>query len=261
MWVKTHSLSSLTTHYRNMTRSDEPVRGSGAAQEPEAFQVVDTDVVSDQVCHVCLIMDHSGSTRRNGRIDAINQSLKDLSDFLKTDEVTADTVVVSIVRCGGDVEVVREPTPGVHFSPPEFEPKGKTPMCEAIGRGLDLIEKKMLDFKQKGLQTYPSFPVIVTDGAFTDKGNGTPPGIDEVSDRIERLATAGAANPLPFGTRDADFDTLNRLTAGCEYNAFKMTEANYCDVMDFVAQSVRIRSVPDEPNRLPDPVDSGLRMA
>ena len=130
---------------------------------------------------VCLCLDTSGSM--DGQpIEELNEGVHLFYEAIKEDETALYSAEISIVTFGGNAECIKD------FSSLEIQPEapklsayGMTPMGEAVNMALDLLEKRKEEYKDKGVDYYQPWLVLMTDG----EPNGD---AEELSKAINRTA-------------------------------------------------------------------------
>lgn len=114
---------------------------------------------------VCLCLDVSGSM--NGQpIEELNQGVKLFYDAIKEDEVALYSAEICIVTFGGqDAECIAD-FAGLELNPtpPVLKAGGYTPMGEAVNMALDLLEQRKKEYRDKGVDYYQPWLVLMTDG-------------------------------------------------------------------------------------------------
>jgi len=132
-------------------------------------------------CPVVLALDTSGSM--NGApIQELNQALTVFAAALQADRLASLRVEVALVTFGGQVKVwgLAETGKSVtfeaqnafvtvdHFSPPELDASGNTPMGEAVMRALGLLRERKVIYHQSGMDYFRPWLFVITDGKPTD---------------------------------------------------------------------------------------------
>ena len=153
---------------------------------------------------VCLCLDVSGSMSGE-KISELNQGINLFYNAIKDDEVALYSAEISIVTFGTTVSCVRD------FSSLELQPNaphlvawGPTPMGEAINLAIDLLEKRKNEYKEKGVDYYQPWLVLMTDGEPTDNDN-----IPEAVSKVVNLVNNKKLTVFPIGIgRDANMTTL-----------------------------------------------------
>lgn len=192
---------------------------------------------------VIILADTSGSMASEGKIDALNQSLRDmLATFSATDDLRAE-IHVSIITFGGEacLHTPFQPASQVDFNP--LVADGGTPLGQAMNFAADLIEDK----NAIPSRAYRPTVVLVSDGQPTDRWEPalaklTQQGRAQKADRIA----------LAIGD-DADVSVLQRFLAHPEKKVFRAADARRVkDFFQFVTMSVTTRTRSANPNDIPN---------
>jgi uncharacterized protein YegL len=117
-------------------------------------------------CPCMLVLDTSTSMA-GAPIDALNKGLADFAKAVKDDKIASARVEVAIITFG-PVQVVQDFVGASDFEPPKLEVEDKTPLGEAVIRGLDLIEDRKSAYKQNDISYYRPWLLLMSDGASTD---------------------------------------------------------------------------------------------
>jgi uncharacterized protein YegL len=155
-------------------------------------------------CACVLLLDVSGSM--SGRpIDALNKGLRAFADDLATDSLAKQRVEVAIVTFGnGGVAVEQDFVTAGSFEPRRLSTGGGTPMGEAIGRALDMVDERKRQYRENGIVYYRPWVFLITDGEPTD----------EWQEAAARVRGAEGANGLAFfsvGVEGANMDVLSKI--------------------------------------------------
>ena len=159
---------------------------------------------------VCLCLDTSASMSGEP-IDELNMGVNMFYEAIKEDETALYSAEISIVTFGGDDAECISDFAGLELQPdaPILSAKGMTPMGEAVNMALDLLERRKQEYKDKGVDYYQPWLVLMTDGA--PNGNKS-----ELSRAIERTVEAVNQKKLtvfPIGIGDdADMAVLKEFS-------------------------------------------------
>ena len=155
-------------------------------------------------CACVLLLDVSGSMAGKP-IDALNDGLMAFAQDLGSDSLARQRVEVAVVTFGGNgVEVVHDFATAGQFEPSRLKAGGGTPMGEAIGRALDMVEERKRRYRENGIVYYRPWVFLITDGEPTD----------EWKPAAARVKTAEEANGLAFfavGVEGANASVLGQI--------------------------------------------------
>lgn len=155
---------------------------------------------------VCLCLDVSGSMSEEP-IDELNQGVKLFYDAIKDDEVALYSAEVCIVTFGGSGAscIVDFASLELQPQPPHLSASGMTPMGEAVNLALDLLEKRKEEYKDKGVDYYQPWLVLMTDG----EPNGNSRELQTAIERTCSMVNSKKLTVFPIGIgSDADMGTL-----------------------------------------------------
>lgn len=191
---------------------------------------------------VILLVDVSGSMAVEGKIDALNQCLREmLATFASTDDLRAE-IHVAIVTFGGEARIHTELQPASTVKWHDIAADGGTPMGQAMVLAADLIDDKD---KISG-RAYRPTVVLMSDGQPTDSWQT---GLDRMTkqgraQKVDRMALAIGG--------DADTDMLRRFLNDDKSQVFFAADARHIkDFFQFVTMSVTTRSRSANPNERP----------
>lgn len=158
---------------------------------------------------VCLCLDTSGSMG-GVPIDELNEGVRLFYEAIREDETALYSAEVSIVTFGGNAKCI------VDFASLEVQPNaptltadGMTPMGEAVNMGLDLLEQRKDEYKNRGVDYYQPWLVLMTDGA----PNGDSAELSRAINRTVDLVNQKKLTVFPIGIgSDADMDVLAQFS-------------------------------------------------
>ena len=145
---------------------------------------------------VCLCLDVSGSMD-GAPIDELNQGVRLFYDAIKDDEVALYSAEVSIVTFGGNDAtcIVDFASLELQPNPPHLSAYGITPMGEAVNMALDLLERRKEEYKDKGVDYYQPWLVLMTDG----EPNGDSRQLQTAITRTCSMVSAKKLTVFPIG--------------------------------------------------------------
>lgn len=158
---------------------------------------------------VCLCLDTSGSMYGDA-IDELNEGVKLFYDAIKEDETALYAAEVSIITFGGEVKCIEDfANVERQTNIPELYANGGTPMGEAVNLALDLLEKRKTEYKDKGVDYYQPWLVLMTDG----QPNGSNIELKEAIRNTNELVNNRKLTVFPIAIGDyADIDVLKSFS-------------------------------------------------
>ena len=153
-------------------------------------------------CPCLLLLDNSGSMAGDP-IKQLNAGLSAFAEGLEKDSLAKQRVEVAIVSFG-PVKTVQDFITAESFSAPELKVDGGTPMGEAIGKGLDMLEMRKQHYRSAGLNYFRPWIFLITDGAPTDDWKDAADRVRDGEENKEFLFYA-------VGVEGADFKTLTDI--------------------------------------------------
>lgn len=197
---------------------------------------------------VCLCLDTSGSMGSSGGffegllgkpgnapIDELNEGVKLFYDAIRDDETAMYSAEISIVTFGGTEQLV-EDFANIERQPhiPTFTANGGTPLGEAVNLALDLLEKRKQEYKDKGVDYFQPWIILMTDGA----PNGSKK--EELERAISRtigMVDTKKLTIFPIGIgNDADMNVLAQFSP--KRSPLKLKGMNFKEFFQWLSQSV-----------------------
>lgn len=159
---------------------------------------------------VCLCLDTSGSMYGTP-IDELNEGVRLFYDAIREDETALYSAEVSIVTFGGSAAqcIVDFASLEVQPNVPTLSADGMTPMGEAVNMGLDLLEQRKEEYKDRGVDYYQPWLVLMTDGA----PNGDSVELSRAINRTVELINQKKLTVFPIGIGpEADMGVLAQFS-------------------------------------------------
>lgn len=183
---------------------------------------------------VCLCLDVSGSMS-GAPIKELNQGVKLFYDAIKDDEVALYSAEVSIVTFSG-----RDASCIVDFAslelqpePPHLTASGMTPMGEAVNLALDLLEQRKEEYRDKGVDYYQPWLVLMTDG----EPNGNSTELQMAIERTCNMVNSKKLTVFPIGIgSDADMGTLAKFSPN--RSPLKLQGLKFKEFFEWLSKSV-----------------------
>lgn len=224
---------------------------------------------------VCLCLDTSGSmgrivrgeTQNTGRtmyedgqtwnivtggvsaINDLNEGIQQFFDAIRTDEVAVYSAEVCIITFGGKkAELVSDFTT-VDQQEKSFSlvANGDTYMGEAVNMALNLLEKRKQAYKDKGVDYFQPWLVIMTDGT----PNGSKSELDTAISRVQKMVNERKLTVFSLGVGpEADMSVLAKFSP--KRSPLKIKETKYKEFFEWLSQSVvtTSQSMPGETQTL-----------
>ena len=183
---------------------------------------------------VCLCLDVSGSMEGNP-IDELNQGVRLFYDAIKDDEVALYSAEVSIVTFGGSDAscIVDFASLELQPNPPYLSASGMTPMGEAVNLALDLLEQRKKEYKDKGVDYYQPWLVLMTDG----EPNGDSRKLQTAIERTCSMVNSKKLTVFPIGIGSgADMNTLAKFSPN--RSPLKLQGLKFKEFFEWLSKSV-----------------------
>ena len=183
---------------------------------------------------VIVAVDRSGSMSKEGKIDALNLSLKNFINSLKAEKSDKIEIQVALYSFGGKDEV----TCDIELSPvsivecKEYAAYGRTPLGGTLAAVKQLIE----DRTKIPSRSYAPTVVIITDGESTDETE------QALSSFIHDGRSAKAFRIAMAIGEDADMNFLRSFVSEPEYLVTGESAADIKQFFKFVTMSVSQRT-------------------
>jgi len=158
---------------------------------------------------VCLCLDVSGSMDGDP-INELNEGVRAFYQEIRDDEVALYAAEISIVTFGGDAECMEDfANIERQTNIPELEAYGGTPMGEAVNMALDMLEARKEEYKDKGVDYYQPWLVLMTDG----QPNGSSRELQQAIARTVEMTENRKLTVFPIAVgEDADMDVLQEFS-------------------------------------------------
>ncbi len=159
---------------------------------------------------VCLCLDTSGSM--DGQpINELNEGVRLFFEAIKEDETALYSAEISIITFGGNNAECIADFASLELQPnaPELSASGMTPMGEAVNMALDLLERRKDEYKDRGVDYYQPWLVLMTDG----EPNGDKSELSRAINRTVELVNQKKLTVFPIGIGAyADMNVLGQFS-------------------------------------------------
>ena len=218
------------------------------------------DLVSNPTPRVpiCLCLDTSGSMGRT--VGGTRTGEKVFSDGREWNVVTGGTSCISEMQQGIEqfYKAIREDENAVYSAEiaivtfddkvtcvedfanidrqeaiPKLNAEGNTAIGEGVNMALDLLEKRRSEYKEKGVDYFKPWLVLMTDG----EPNGDREALIRAINRSRDYVNSDKLAVFPIGIGDAaDLDTLNKFSP--KRQAFRLQGVQFKEFFSWLSQSV-----------------------
>ena len=158
-------------------------------------------------CPCVLVLDTSQSMAGEP-IAALNRGLHVFREELLAVPLARKRVEVAVVSFGEEVEVVQDFVTVDRFQPSALQAAGETPLCTAILRALDMVEKRKERYRVNGVPYSRPWVFLITDGM--PQGEA----LETTREAVRRVRTAEAGRKAAFfavGVEGANMKLLARI--------------------------------------------------
>ena len=183
---------------------------------------------------VCLCLDVSNSMEGDP-VNELNEGIGLFFYELKKDEIAFYSAEVAVVTFGGfDAECLLdfanlERVP----KPPKLEAVGMTPMGEGVNLALDLLEKRLNEYREKGVDYFQPWLVLMSDGS----PNGDETELERAIQRVSELEHSKKLTVITIGIgKDADMEVLAKFSP--DKSPLKLKGLKFKDFFSWLSKSV-----------------------
>jgi uncharacterized protein YegL len=197
-----------------------------------------------------LLVDCSSSMEAGDAIGEVNRGLKQFAVEVNDDELArnrADIAVVAVQEPGLRVEV--QPTLARDFRPPSLTANGLTPIGGAIRLGLETIEARRSEYRERGAKAYAAMMFLITDGAPTDDYRAA-------AAAAHAMEAGGKLNFFCIGTKDANFSTLAEISPPGREPA-RLVAGRFRELFSWISDSLSVTANSNPGEKPPLPAAGG----
>lgn len=193
------------------------------------------DLVTNPTARVpiCLCLDTSGSM--DGKpINELNEGVRLFYEAIKEDETALYSAEISIVTFGGKAECITD-FASLELKPnaPRLTANSITPMGEAVNMALDLLEHRKEEYKDRGVDYYQPWLVLMTDG----EPNGDKSELLRAINRTVDLVKNKKLTVFPIGIGVyADMNVLSQFSP--KRPPLKLQELKFREFFEWLSKSV-----------------------
>lgn len=203
-------------------------------------------------CPVVLALDTSESMQ-GPRIRSLNKALLEFSLTLKSDPLAAKRVEVAIVTFGSKVQVMDKngtfstkfDAASVFALASDFDPKplmagGTTPMSNAVIQSLNLLSERKKIYKEKDLDYFRPWLILITDGEPTDS-DGKPTKDWKTAAILTNISESfGGVVFYGIGVTGADMSVLREFSS--QNTAYHLNGLDFSALFKWLSSSLSVAS-------------------
>lgn len=173
-------------------------------------------------------------TGGTSRISELQKGIEVFYDAIRKDEIAVYSAEICIVTFDSKATKVMDfANVGRQGDVPDLIASGDTAMGEGINLALDLLERRKKEYRDKGVDYYQPWLVLMTDG----EPNGDPCELDRAINRTVKMVNDKKLTVFPIGIgSSADMETLNRFSP--KRSALKLKELRFKDFFAWLSKSV-----------------------
>lgn len=182
-------------------------------------------------------------------IDDLNEGIKEFYEAIRTDEVAVYSAEICVITFGGQKAEMLSTFTTVDQQNESISlvADGDTYMGEAVNMALDALEKRKEEYKEKGIDYFQPWLVLMTDGT----SNGSQAELERAISRVNELVNSRKLTVFPLGVGpEADMETLAKISP--KRAPLKVKETKYKEFFEWLSQSVvtTSQSMPGETQSL-----------
>ncbi len=194
------------------------------------------DLVNNPTARVPVVLCLDLSASMNGSpIKELNEGVAQFYEAIKSDETALYAAEVAIVTFGGsDAKCEAEfASLEIQGEAPKLRAFGMTPMGEAVNMALDMLETRKNEYKEKGVDYYQPWLVLMTDGV----PNGSKKELERAVKRTVALVDDKKLTVFPIGIgKRADMNTLKLFSP--KRSPLKLQGLKFKEFFEWLSQSV-----------------------
>ncbi len=168
------------------------------------------------------------------RIKKLQDGIDEFYQSIRDDEVAACAAEICVVTFNSEAQCVMDfANIDRQGNLPRLRAKGDTAMGEGVNLALDLLEKRKQEYKEKGVDYYQPWLVLMTDGS----SNGSEEALSKAINRTREMVANKKLTVFPIGIgNQSDMVTLNQFSP--ERGALKLQGIKFSEFFTWLSQSV-----------------------
>lgn len=173
-------------------------------------------------------------TGGTSRIDELQKGVEAFYEAIREDEMAVYSAEISIVTFDSQASCVMDfANIERQETVPKLQPVGDTAMGEGVNLALDLLEQRKQEYKDKGVDYYQPWLVLMTDGV----PNGDDRELSRAIDRTVEMVNQKKLTVFPIGIgSEADMSTLNKFSP--KRPALKLQGLKFREFFAWLSKSV-----------------------
>lgn len=182
------------------------------------------------------------------RLSELQKGIELFFDSIRKDEIAVYSAEISIVTFNSNAECIMD-FANIERQPevPKLYAWGDTSMGEGVNLALDLLEERKNEYKDKGVDYYQPWLVLMTDGV----PNGSKEELDKAIERVSKLVLDRKLTVFPIAIgNESDMSTLAKLSPSRP--PLKLQGLRFSEFFLWLSQSVSTtsQSMPGEKIKL-----------
>lgn len=192
------------------------------------------DYMSEPHVACCLLVDTSSSMASNGKINQLNNAIRNFKTTICEDALSSKRVDVCVISFDSKVSIVSPFCPIREFDPPTLSTTGMTCMGAGIRFALETVHEQIRKYHDVGVDCYKPFILMITDGFPTDD-------IADIDKLIATRESEGRYGHLrfhAFGVEGADMQLLSHLT----HRVLAVDDNAFDQIFNWTSETMKIIS-------------------
>lgn len=173
-------------------------------------------------------------TGGTSRISELQRGIELFYDAIREDEVAVYSAEISIVEFNNNANCILDfANIERQGSTPKLQASGNTAMGEGVNLALDLLEKRKDEYKDKGVDYYQPWLVLMTDG----ESNGSESELQRAIERTREMVNNKKITIFPIGIGDeAGMETLQKFSPN--RSPLKLQGLKFAEFFAWLSKSV-----------------------
>ncbi|BBE31732.1 hypothetical protein OSSY52_18730 [Tepiditoga spiralis] len=167
------------------------------------------------------------------RLSKLQDGLEIFYNAIKTDEIASASAEICIVEFNDNANCILDFANIKRQKIPNLKTSGNTAMGKGVNLALDLLEKRKEEYREKGVDYYQPWLVLMTDG----EPNGNPKELSRAIERTRKMIENRKLTIFPIGIGDeAGMETLQKFSPNRQ--PLKLKGLKFKEFFTWLSQSV-----------------------